>query len=150
MKTKFCLYCGEEIKKSWVSCPNCGTEISKAAAQELPKVNPFRKRFKNSDEQLHIENLRDGSLGDNRPKSLGYLSILFGILGLVFGYGLGVFFGQVLGVVLEITFAILAMISGGYPLYKGENNKVALGGLILGAANIVLFFYFMPLFWARF
>jgi hypothetical protein len=138
MKTKFCLYCGEEIKKSWDSCPNCGTEISKAAAQELPKINPFKKRFKNPNKRVQAENLRDGSLGDIQPNSLGYLSILFGILGLVFGVSIG----QVLGVVLEITFAILAMIFGGYPLYKGEANKVALGGLILGAANIVLFFYF--------
>lgn len=146
MKTKFCLYCSEEIKKSWNSCPNCGTKIPKSATQELPKINPFKKRFKNPNKRVQPENLRDANLEDDPTNLLGYLSLLFGILGLVFGYGLG----QLIGVILEIILAIFAMIFGGIPLYKGKINKVALAGLILGGANIILFFYFWPFSWARF
>lgn len=150
MKTKFCLYCNEKIKKSWNSCPNCGTIISESAPQKLPKINPFKIRFKNPNKHVNARNLRDGNLEDDHPNILGYFAILFGILGLVIRYGLGVFLDQLVGVILGIIFSILAMIFGGIPLYKGEINKVALAGLILGGINIVLFLFFMPIFWNRF
>jgi len=146
MKTKICVYCGEVLKKSWDSCPNCGTTISDSSPQELPKINPFKVPLEVSKKQVNAENLRE----NGQPNILGYLAIAFGILGLVFGYGLGVYLGQFAGIILEIAFAILAMISGGIPLYKREINRAALAGLILGLANIVLFFYFMPFFWYRF
>jgi hypothetical protein len=135
------MYCGEVLKKSWDSCPNCRTTISNSSSQELPKINPFKKQ---GNAKIH----KNSILKSGQINILGYLSLIFAILGLVFGYGLGAFLDQWVGVVLEIVVSIIAMIFGGIPLYKGEINKVALAGLILGGINFILLYYLMPVFWS--
>ena len=80
MKTKVCMYCSEQLKKSWDTCPNCGVKISESTPRELPETNPFQIRSMNLNKQKHANNLRDGKLEDDRFNTRGYLAILCGIL----------------------------------------------------------------------
>jgi len=149
MKTKFCRKCGNKLEESWNACPNCGAPLSDSTFHERPDENPFEKRFRNPYRQEFVESPRK-ERRIAQIKLYGNLSLLFGIFSLIFGFVLGMFTGQFGWVILEIIFGILATIFGGVTLYKGEISYIALGGLILGGASLILFFYFMPLILMRY
>ena len=149
MKTKFCTSCGEKLEEAWRKCPSCGIIITESTSQAISDINPFQMRFKN----LYKQNQEDNIRNDNNIPQIdipGFLAITFGTLSLFFGFVIGLISGQLGGVILEIVFAILAMIFGGVALYKGEINYKALIGLILGGFNLIIFWFYVPFVWFRF
>ncbi|MFW9930422.1 MAG: zinc ribbon domain-containing protein [Candidatus Thorarchaeota archaeon] len=141
MKTKTCEYCGELLKKSWNSCPNCGTKIPKSTSQELPERNPFQVRFKKPNIQIsnqNVQNIKNFHVLD----IFSYLALIFSVFGFIFGFGLVIISGRAIGAILEVIFAIFAIIFGAIPLIKREVNYKAYIGLILGVIDFYLFIYF--------
>ena len=143
MKIKFCTSCGEELEESWNSCPSCGIMITESTSQNISNINPFQMRNKNPYAQERKENVRSG-IQNFQIDIPGILAITFGIFSLFFGFYVGLITGQYEGVIMEIVFAILAMIFSGVALYKEKINYKALLGLILGGFNLIIFWYFIP------
>jgi hypothetical protein len=143
MKTNFCGKCGKELKESWNSCPECGTPLSESPSTDKIVVNPFDRSHRDSYGAEHFDTTqRDKNFF--QLNLIGFISFIFGILSSFFGFVLGIFTGDYGWIILEIIFGVVAMIIGGISLYKSEINYPALGGLILGGANLILFWYFIP------
>jgi hypothetical protein len=143
MKTNFCRNCGKKLEASWNACPECGTPLSDSQSPEKIMVNPFDRSHRESYVPEHLDTTqRDKKYFE--LNLIGFISLIFGIFSSIFGFVLGIFTGDYGWIILEIIFAVVAMIIGGISLYKSEINYPALGGLILGGANLILFWYFIP------
>jgi hypothetical protein len=143
MKTNFCGKCGKKLEESWNACPECGTPLSESPSPEKIDVNPFDRSHRDSYVPEHFDTSQIGKKYF-QLNLIGFISLFFGILSSIFGFILGIFTGEYGWIILEIIFGIIAMIIGGISLSKSEINYPALGGLILGGANLILFWYIIP------
>lgn len=142
MKTKFCTYCGIEIEEGWSICPDCGNKIYESTNQKTQPKNPFQARFRHPNKQEYPKYVRRDDKFAQKV-IFGNLALTFGILSLVSGFIFVVFLDRLAGIILEIIFAILAMVFGGIVVFKREINYRALGGLILGGLNLMGFWYLL-------
>jgi len=76
-------------------------------------------------------------------KALGIISLIFGLLGLLVGWVLGIFlpflpFG-------ELYFSVVAIVCGIVGICVQEKKGMAIAGLVLGMVAFVLVFFFFPL-----
>ena len=72
-------------------------------------------------------------------KALGIISLIFGLIGLIVGWALGIFlpFG-------EFYLPIVAIVTGIVGTAVQEKKSMAIAGLVLGSVAIVLAFLIYP------
>ncbi len=71
---KTCEYCGSKVDKGEKVCPHCGASKFKVDEQNFPPNNPYTSQNK----KTYKDEPKDSDEGES--KTLGVLSIVFGIL----------------------------------------------------------------------
>ena len=133
--SKFCSHCGTAVNSDDVFCNNCGASLdetiepiaSKPIQQQQPYTQPTYTQH--------------GSVYVQKPSSLdnvAVLALVFGIISVVMHLIPFVYF-------FTTVSGIVAIITGAISMQRTQKKYLAIAGIVLGAAGIILWILGMVL-----